>query len=88
VFAVQLEEAVESKLIPSGRAFIEEVMRQSRKCASEDVVIKASDVVFLKNAKKSFLSWVMGLVKLKAEDIGNVYRSCVRDISRSEKSVS
>lgn len=85
VFAVQLEDAIESKLIRSGRGFVEEIMRQSRDSDSEDVVAKVSDVVFLKNARQSFLSWVMGLVKLKAEDLGNAYRSCVRDISRREK---
>jgi hypothetical protein len=85
VFAIQLEEAVDSKLIRSGRAFIEEVMRQSKDSDTEDVVTSVSDVVFLKNARQSFLSWIMGLVKLKAEDLGNAYRSCVRDISRREK---
>jgi hypothetical protein len=79
VFAIQLEEAVNSKLIPSGRTLIEEIMRQSRKTETEDVVMKVSDIVFLRNARQSFLSWVMGLVKLKAEDLGNAYRSCVRD---------
>jgi hypothetical protein len=85
VFVVQLEDAVESKLIRSGRAFIEEIMRQSRECDTEDVVSKVSDVVFLKNARQSFLSWFMSLIKLKAEDLGNAYKSCVRDISRREK---
>ena len=82
VFTVQLEEAIESKLIRGGRALIEEIMRQSRECAAEDVVTRTSDMVFLRNARSSFLSWVMGLVKLKAEDLGNAYHSCVRDISR------
>jgi hypothetical protein len=86
VFAVQLEEAVDSKLIRSGRVFIEEIMRQSRNSDAQDVVLRSSDVVFLRNARQSFLSWVMGLVKLKAEDLGNAYRSCVRDISRREES--
>jgi hypothetical protein len=86
VFAVQLEGAVESKLIPSGRAFIEEVMRQSRDCDTEDVVARVSDVVFLKNARQSFLSWFLGLIKLKADDFGNAYKSCVRDISRRKRS--
>jgi hypothetical protein len=85
VFVVQLEDAVESKLIRSGRGFVEEIMRQSKDCDSEDVVAKVSDIVFLKNARQSFLSWVMGLIKLKAEDLGNAYRSCVRDISRRDK---
>ena len=88
VFAIQLEEAVDSKLIGSGRGLIEEIMRQSRKCDREDVVMKASDVVFLKNARKTFLSWVVGLVKLKPEDLGNAYRSCVRDISHKEPMAS
>jgi hypothetical protein len=82
VFAIQLEEAVASKLIPSGRSLIEEVMRQSRHSETQDVITEVSDVVFLRNARQSFLSWVMGLVKLKAEDLGNAYRSCVRDVSR------
>jgi len=84
VFAIQLEEALNSKLIPSGRTLIEEIMRQSRKTETEDVVMKVSDIVFLRNARQSFLSWVMGLVKLKAEDFGNAYRSCVRDVSRRQ----
>jgi hypothetical protein len=84
-FVVQLEDAVESKLIRGGRAFIEEIIRQSRDCDAEDVVGRVSDVVFLKNARQSFLSWLMGLIKLKAEDLGNAYKSCVRDISRREK---
>lgn len=84
VFNVQLEAAIDSKLIRSGRAFIEEVMRQSRSCAVEDVITRTSDIVFLRNARSSFLSWVMGLVKLKAEDLGNAYNSCVHDISRRE----
>jgi len=88
VFAVQLEDAVDSKLIRSGRAFIEEIMRQSRNSDAQDVVVRSSDVVFLRNARQSFLSWVMGLVKLKAEDLGNAYRSCVRDISRRKKLAS
>jgi hypothetical protein len=88
VFALQLEEVIHSKLIHSGRAFIEEVMRHSRNCAVEDVIARTSDVVFLRNARSSFLSWVMGLVKLKAEDLGNAYRSCVRDISRRELAAS
>jgi hypothetical protein len=88
VFIVQLETAIDSKLIRSGRAFIEDVMRQSRNCAVEDVVTRTSDVVFLRNARSSFLSWVMGLVKLKAEDLGNAYDSCVRDISRREPAAS
>lgn len=88
VFTVQLEAAIDSKLIGSGRVFIEEVMRQSRNCAAEDVVTRTSDIVFLRNARGSFLSWVMGLVKLKAEDLGNAYRSCVRDISRRELAAS
>ena len=84
VFAIQLEAAIDSKLIRSGRTFIEDVMRQSRECPVEDVVARISDLVFLRNARSTFLSWVMGLVKLKAEDLGNAYRSCVRDISRRE----
>jgi hypothetical protein len=84
VFAVQLEDAVESKLINSGRVLIEEIMRQSKDSDTEDVVARISDVVFLRNARQSFLSWLMGLLKLKAEDLGNAYRSCVRDISRRE----
>jgi len=71
-------------LIPSGRTLIEEIMRQSRKTETEDVVMKVSDIVFLRNARQSFLSWVMGLVKLKAEDLGNASRSCVRDVSRRQ----
>ncbi|HEX6504545.1 MAG TPA: hypothetical protein VF011_15000 [Terriglobales bacterium] len=85
VFALSLETAIDSKLIRSGRAFIEEVIRQSRHCSVEDVVTRTSDVLFLRNARSSFLSWVMGLVKLKADDLGNAYRSCVRDISRRGK---
>ena len=46
--------------------------------------MKVSDIVFLRNARQSFLSWVMGLVKLKAEDLGNASRSCVRDVSRRQ----
>lgn len=87
VFAIQLEEAIDSRLIRSGRALIEEIMRQSRNADSEDIVIKVSDVVFLRNARQSFLSWVTGLVKLKAEDLGNAYKSCVRDVSRRPAAV-
>jgi hypothetical protein len=85
VFAVQLEEAIDSKLIRSGRALIEEIIHQSREADSQDIVTKVSDVVFLRNARRSFLSWVMGLVKLKAEDMSNAYKSCVRDVSRRAK---
>lgn len=85
VFAVQLEQSVDSHLIFSGRAFIVEVMRHSRECVTEDVVMRTSDVVFLRNARNTFLSWVMGLVGLKAEDYA--YQSCVRDISRHEKAL-
>jgi hypothetical protein len=88
VFVVHLEKAIDSKLIRSGRTFIEEVMRQSRNCAGEDVVTSTSDGMILRNARSSFLSWVMGLVKLKAEDLGNAYQSCVRDISRRELAAS
>jgi hypothetical protein len=87
VFAIQLEEAIDSKLIRSGRALIEEIMRQSRNADSEDIVMKVSDVIFLRNARQSFLSWVTGLVKLKAEDLGNAYKSCVRDVSRRPAAV-
>ena len=59
VFMIQLEEAIDSKLIRSGRALIEEIMRQSCKTDLEDVVTKVSDVVFLRNARQSFLSWAM-----------------------------
>lgn len=62
-------------------------MRQPRKAASEDVVMKVSDFVFLRNARQSFLWWVMGLVKLKAEDLGNAYKSCTREVSRRPATV-
>jgi hypothetical protein len=88
VFSLQLEEAIDSKLIRSGQTFIEEVMRRSRDCAVEDVIARTSDVVFLRNASRSFVSWVMGLVKLKPQDLGNVYRSCIRNISRRELAAS
>ena len=88
VFAIQFEEALESKLIKSARALVEEIMRVSREYPSEDVVMKVSDVVFLRNARQSFLSWLMGLLKMKAEDLGNAYRSCVRDVSRREQAAS
>jgi hypothetical protein len=87
-FTLPLETAIDSKLIRSGQKFIEDVMNQSRDCAVEDVVGRISDVLFLRNARRSFLSWVMGLVKLKPDDLGNAYRSCVRDISRRELAAS
>jgi hypothetical protein len=82
VFAIQFEAAVKTGLIESGRALIEEIMRQSRYFGTEDVVLRTSDVVFLRNASRSFSSWVLGILKLKPEDIENAYRSCVRNISR------
>jgi hypothetical protein len=79
---IQLEEAVGSKLIQSGRGLLELIMRESQHSDAQDAVGKVSDVVFLRNAQKSLVSWALGLVKLKEEDLGNAYRSCVSDISR------
>jgi hypothetical protein len=47
-------------------------VRQPPKADPEDVVRKVSDAVFLRNARHWFLSWVMRLVKLKAEDLGQL----------------
>lgn len=58
VFAIQLEDAVDSRLIKSGKALLEDVMRTSREYPSEDVVMKISDVVFLRSARQSFLSCI------------------------------
>jgi hypothetical protein len=88
VLALQLEAAVEGKLISSGRVLIEEIMRQSRYHPSEDAVMRVSDVRFLRNGRDAFLSWLMGLVKLKPENLGNAYKSCVRDVSRKPAPVA
>ncbi len=81
VLVLNLEDAIESKLIKSARTLLEEIIRQSSG-STTDVVMKVSDVVFLRSARNSLLSWVMGLLKLKAEDLGNAYSSCVRDVSQ------
>jgi len=88
VLALQLEAAVERKLISNGGVLIEEIMRQSRYHPSEDVVMRISDVLFLRNGRDAFLTWLMGLVKLKAEDLSNAYKSCVRDVSRKPAPVA
>jgi hypothetical protein len=86
VLALTLEEVVESKLVKSARSLIEEIIRQSTANPGTDVVMKVSDAVFLKSARNSLLTWAMGIIKLKPEDLGNAYRSCVRDVSRPARS--
>jgi hypothetical protein len=56
VFAILLEEAVNSKLVGSGRGLIEEIMRQSRKSDAQDVVVRVSDVVFRSGFVKHYCS--------------------------------
>jgi hypothetical protein len=82
VLALNLEDAIESKLVKSARSLLEEIIRQSSSNPGADVVMKVSDVVFLRSTRNSLLSWAMSLIKLKPEDLGNAYRSCVRDVSR------
>lgn len=45
------------------------IMRQSRNYPESDVVTKVSDVVFLRNVRKSLASWVAGPFKLKGDDL-------------------
>ena len=79
---LNLEDAIESKLVKSARSLLEEIIRQSSTSPAADVVMRVSDAVFLRSARKSLMTWAMSLLKLKPEDLENSYRSCVRDVSR------
>jgi hypothetical protein len=81
VLALNLEQAEDTKLIASARVFLEEIMRQSREQPGQDVVIRSSDILALRSGRTTFFSWIAGLLKLKPEDLGNLYHSCVRDVS-------
>ena len=80
--SLNLEKAVDSKLVPSARFLVESIMRHSPECATRDVVLKISNEVILKNAGRSLFSWFAGLLKIKTEDIGNILAAGLTDIRK------
>ena len=82
VLALNLEKALDSKLIPSARALIETIMHCSRECPTTDVVLKVSNEVILKTAGRSLFTWFAGLLKLRTEDFSNSFAAGLSDVSR------
>lgn len=79
---LNLERALNAKLIPSGRFLIETIMRRSREYPAQDVVLTVSDEIVLKSAGRSLFEWIASVFKLKVDDLTNVLRGIVTDISK------
>jgi hypothetical protein len=77
-----VERAVADKLIPSGSAFLENVIRASRQSDVDDVVASLSRGLAIRGGKAGLIKWIAAWMKIDADALKNVCSSIAIDLRR------